>query len=436
MKKNISKNKLFISFGIFFLLFVFIWNTINNLFSSLSLVIILFLLLFNFFLYIKKYLLFLIFILLWALCWVFYSNLANTEIYNKIDLIDKYFDTKYLIKWEITDINKIKAYESEYKIRLLSLSKIGKVNNNSMLISATLSLQNKELIEWLITIPSNFDVKVWDIIQFNEKLRKIENFNNSFDYKKFSYSKNIFFKINAGSINNIWKVDTNFIVDKIVYFRKLMLSKINMLYPKEEATFLGWILFWARESMNNELKTDFNNSWLTHFIAVSGFNITILIVFLSYLLKFFPSIIRVILITLSIWCFVILVWDSVSVVRAWIMGLIAYYILVSWRNVHNLWLLIFVWIIMVIISPLSINYDISFHLSFLAVLWILYTQKYFEKMFFWLPNFLAIREAFVLTLSAMSFALPIVLFNFWQVSFISPFGQMVRKSYFPLSQGG
>jgi len=59
--------------------------------------------------------------------------------------------------------------------------------------------------------------------------------------------------------------------------------------------------------MSEELKTDFNNSGLTHFIAVSGFNITILIVFLSYLFKIFPIFIRIILITLSIASFVILV---------------------------------------------------------------------------------------------------------------------------------
>jgi predicted membrane metal-binding protein len=52
--------------------------------------------------------------------------------------------------------------------------------------------------------------------------------------------------------------------------------------------------------MSDELKTDFNNSGLTHFIAVSGFNITILIIFLTYILKIFPSIIRVAIITLSV----------------------------------------------------------------------------------------------------------------------------------------
>jgi len=55
---------------------------------------------------------------------------------------------------------------------------------------------------------------------------------------------------------------------------------------------------------------------------------------------------------------------------------------------------------MVAISPLILNYDVSFHLSFLAVIGIIYTQSFWKKIFHFLPETLAIKEAFVLTLSA------------------------------------
>jgi predicted membrane metal-binding protein len=88
---------------------------------------------------------------------------------------------------------------------------------------------------------------------------------------------------------------------------------------------------------------------------------------------------------------------------------------------------------MVFISPLSLNYDVSLHLSFLAVLGILYTQKFFGKIFYFLPDFLAIKEAFILTLSAMSFALPIILFNFGQLSIMSPFANIAVTWTIPLA---
>lgn len=426
--KNISKNNLFITFGIFFLMFTFIWNIINNVFVSVFVLLLLIIMYLNLFIYIKKYLIIIVFITIWGSFWLLSSHIANEVISEKLKLLEPYYDYKYNVSWEIIWVNKIKDFESEYIIKLIEISRINNINYWNFL-----SLQENIIIKWLITIPSNFDIKKWDIIQFSEKFQKIENFNNNFDYEKYYQSKNIYFKVNAWSINNIWNVQANFIIYKIDNIRQILLDKINKLYPKEEAIFLWWILLWARESMPDNLKTNFNNSGLTHFIAVSGFNITILIIFISYLLKIFPKFVRVILITLSIAVFVILVWDSVSVLRASIMWLVWYYIMISWRNWNNFSILIFVWIIMILISPLSITYDISLHLSFLAVLWILYTQNFFQKIFYWLPNFLAIKEAFILTLSAMTFALPIIMFNFWQLSIMSPLANIAVTWTIPLA---
>jgi len=49
---------------------------------------------------------------------------------------------------------------------------------------------------------------------------------------------------------------------------------------------------------------------------------------------------------------------------------------------------------------------------------IIYSQKYIESIFNFLPNIFEIKTAFCLTISAMIFTLPIMLFNFWQVSII------------------
>ncbi|USN59485.1 MAG: ComEC/Rec2 family competence protein [Candidatus Peribacteria bacterium] len=40
------------------------------------------------------------------------------------------------------------------------------------------------------------------------------------------------------------------------------------------------MLIGAREELSETIKNNFNRSGLTHFIAVSGFNITIIVVFL------------------------------------------------------------------------------------------------------------------------------------------------------------
>jgi competence protein ComEC len=88
---------------------------------------------------------------------------------------------------------------------------------------------------------------------------------------------------------------------------------------------------------------------------------------------------------------------------------------------------------MVLYSPLSLNYDVSLHLSFLAVIGIVYTQGFFKYVFSFLPDFLAIREAFVLTLAALSLTLPIMMFQFGQVSLLAPLANIAVTWTIPIA---
>ena len=157
-------------------MFAFIWNIFNWSLIVLWLFLILFVILLNFFIYIKKYLIYLIFILFWALLGLFFSYYSNISILEKQKLLNPYYNIKYKISWEITWINKIKDFESEYIIKLKNIKEL----NNNISSSEPYLIPNKN-IEWLIIIPSNFDIQKWDIIEFSEKLIKIKNFNNSFN---------------------------------------------------------------------------------------------------------------------------------------------------------------------------------------------------------------------------------------------------------------
>ena len=95
--------------------------------------------------------------------------------------------------------------------------------------------------------------------------------------------------------------------------------------------------------------------------------------------------------------------------------------------------IVFTAALMSIISPLSLNYDVSLHLSFLAVIGIVYTQEIFTKIFSWIPSTFAIREAFVLTLSALSFSLPVMMFQFGQISLLAPLANIAVTWTIPLA---
>ena len=399
----LSKNIFFIFFSIFFISWVFIYNISENLIYHL---IILLVLLWTFsiiFLFNKKINIYYLFTIFWYIFWIilWYNNLIN--ITSKQNYIKKYINIKQEYIIEIKDIYKIKDKNIEYIWKLKQIWNQDSIYN----------------INTILIYPKTYQLKIWDIIKINTKIKHFKNF-DWFKYEDYMLSKNLYFYSYLYDFEIMKTNNQNFIKKYSIKIKEHFLSIINKIYPKEEAIFLGWILIWERKSLPKELKTDFNNSWLTHFIAVSWFNITILIIFLSYILKYFPIFLRVILISWFILFFCLIVWDTAPVIRAAIMWLVWYYILISWRQWHSLAIILFTLLIMIILSPTSINYDVSLQLSFLAVIWIIYCNKYYLKIFNFLPNTLEIKTAFCLTLSALTTTLPIIIVNFWYFSILSP----------------
>lgn len=413
----VSKNILFIFCSIFLLIWIFINNLNTEFYNSLLVLLFLVVLFLLFIIIRKKYIFLLILSVLSFGIWICISGINLETIKQKENILKQYYDNKnHDLIFEIKNINKVDDFNIEYVAKLIQIWN-KKINKN---------------IWNTIKLSINNDIKKGYIIKTNSKLYEFKDFND-FSYKKYMLSKNLFFSSNIYSYETINIIKINKIEQSIIDLRKLFIRTIYKIYPKEEAVFLWWILIWARESVPKELKQDFNNSWLSHLIAVSGFNITILIIFLTFLLQYFPVIFRVVIITLSIVFFTILVWDTAPVIRASIMGLIWYYVLLSGRKWNILSIILLTLVIMIIISPLSLNYDVSLHLSFFAVLWIVYTQKPIDKVFSFLPNILEIKTAFTLTLSALSFTLPIMILNFGQMSILAPFSNIAVTWTIPLA---
>lgn len=401
-----SKNLLFLFFTHAFLWAIFINNLFEYKFSFQLLII--FWVVFLLYIFIKKkYLYYIFFILLWWIIWIFISQTHINQINIKNDYLNKFNTEKNSYNLEIKDITKKEQYKNQYS------AKIHSINN--------VNLTHDVII--LINLSNTYELSIWEKIQTESKLYMLKN-SSDFQYKDFMNSKNIYASINIYNFDKIWKVSENIIFRSARKIREKFLEIIYKLYPKNEAIFLWWILLWARESLSDEIKEDFNNSGLTHFIAVSWFNITILIIFVWYLVKYFPKTLQVVVISCFIIFFVLIVWDTAPVIRAAIMWLLWYIILISWRKWHWYSLLIFTAWVMILFSPYSINYDVSLHLSFLAVLWIIFTQDFYKKIFKYVTETLAIKEALVLTFAALTFTLPLMLFNFWQVSILSPFANI------------
>lgn len=404
-----SKNKIFISIIIWFLFWVFFWNILFDIrliivfFSILTIIFCLLLLI-----VVKKHHFIILIFILWIFLWLIYSWINNINISKKIFLVQKIINKEVVLEAEVLELYK---KSQNHNLYILKINKIDKINN----------------FKWnfLFFYPKNFFLEKWQVILIKSKINKINNFSENFNYEKFLLTKNIYFQVYAKNLEILDKRKFSKIDNFLINFRKKLLEIIYSLYPKNEAIFLSWLLIWAKENMPKNLLDNFNNSWLTHLISVSWFNITIIIIFLWFLFKFFPIILRTFLIFLIVIIFILIVWNNIPTIRAWIMWLVWYFILVLWRKADSLSLLLFTSFLIILYNPLYINYDISFHLSFLAVLWLLFFQDFWSNSFKFIPNFFAIKDSFVLTMSALTTTLPIMIFNFWQISILAPITNML-----------
>ena len=323
--------------------------------------------------------------------------------------IEKYYNKDVYIEAKVWDIYKLTNYNNSYIMDIVSINWVW---------------DNYQNINFLLRLWPNMFLEKWEFISFETTINEVENFNDDFNYKRFLLVKNIFFISNPLHINILNKKETSKIDYFFINLRSKILNSIQNLFPKNESVLLSWILVWERNNIPLELSNSYNNSWLTHFISISWFHISILIIFLWFLFSFLHPYLRFIFISFFIFSFIMIVWFKVPAIRAAIMWIIWYYILMSGRTKDTLSLVLLTAILFVLYNPLFINYDISFHLSFLAVFWIIYTKNFWDKIFFFLPSFLAIKQSFVLTMSAMSWVLPIILINFWQFNIFSPIANM------------
>jgi len=210
----------------------------------------------------------------------------------------------------------------------------------------------------------------------------------------------------------------------------------NQFLPSEEAGFLSGLTFGERANFSPSFKKALSLSGTTHLVALSGYNISIIILatmglfsfFFSRRLSFFLTILLII-------GFVLMTGASSSVVRAAIMGGLALLAKEIGRphSIRNA--IVFSAFLMVIFNPQILVFDIGFELSFLALLGIVYLKPAMIKFFSLSekPGFLSWRENLLTTASAQLAVMPILISYFGLFSLTSLLANVIILEFIPLT---
>jgi competence protein ComEC len=205
--------------------------------------------------------------------------------------------------------------------------------------------------------------------------------------------------------------------------------------PPEEATFLSGLTIGARGTLRDELKTAMQQSGTTHLVALSGYNITILAyVVMSILLLFSSRRVAFVIATLIIVCFVIMTGAEASVVRAAIVGFLVLVAREMGRGHSMRNIILCAGVMMVLLNPKILVFDVGFQLSFLALLGILYVRPALMMLFrISDASFLSWRDNLLTTLAAQLTTLPVLVINFGMFSPISLISNILILEFIPLT---
>jgi len=248
-----------------------------------------------------------------------------------------------------------------------------------------------------------------------------------FSYKNYLMKDHIYSVMNFPEVESLGKAEGNWAADSyswILWFKQKIRESIRHNFLPPQSSILEGTILGDNGAMSNELKSKLNITGLRHVIAVSGTHVVIL-----------ASIIMSALLALGLWrgqafyiaiificLYILLTGLPASGVRAGIMG--GLYLLAQKLGRQSMGprVITMACAAMLLVNPLLLFYDVGFQLSFLAVMGLIYLEPFIKggiKIFTKekAGNFVSIVSA---TFAAQIFTLPIMVYNFGNISFVSP----------------
>ncbi len=277
------------------------------------------------------------------------------------------------------------------------------------------------------------DFQYGDKISFSGQLEAPKN-SGDFDFQAYLAKDSIYSVVDFPEIEIISRHNGSKIQSLLFQIKSEFQKQINSFLSEPEAGFLSGLLLGNRQNLSPALKNNLQRSGTSHLIALSGYNITIvatavlsLFLFLGFNRRsaFWFSVFIIIL-------FVLMTGASASVVRAAIMGILLILGQKLGRVYYPRNALFLAALIMIIINPRILRFDLAFQLSVMATLGLIYFTPFFQKILkAEKQSFLNWRNNLSTTLAAQLAVLPLLISGFGYFSPVAPVANILIITLMP-----
>jgi competence protein ComEC len=273
----------------------------------------------------------------------------------------------------------------------------------------------------LVVTDADKDVTYGDRILLTGTLTEAEQFADSdFDYGEYLKRYNIYALMRRPKLIVLYRHQGNRLKAALFLAKNFLVGRINRYVAEPQASLLIGILIGARKTLPDEIVQEFNRTGLSHIVAVSGYNISIIIVSLGFLARYAGRKAGFAISMAIIIGFVVMTGGSSSIVRAGIMGSLLLVASLVGRPYAVTPSLIFSAVLMVFINPRILFWDKGFQLSFTATAGIVYVLPLLESLFKGAPDWLELKSILLTTFAASWFTWPLLVEGFGRVSLVAP----------------
>lgn len=263
-----------------------------------------------------------------------------------------------------------------------------------------------------------------DVVTITGTLKLPETFatdlGREFNYPGYLRAQGITYQISFADVTVQRGGEGSLIISYLLRMKHAFMQLLEVVIPEPHVALGEGLLLGVKQALGEELETAFRKTGIIHIVVLSGYNVMLVVAFVTTILAFFFSLTtRTIIGVVSIVLFALLVGLSATVVRASIMAVLVLLAPVLGRQYNVLRALCFAGVVMLLINPYLLVYDVGFQLSFMATLGLIVVAPHFETMLMQAPSMLKVKEFMIATVATQIAVSPLLLYQIGELSIVS-----------------
>ena len=238
----------------------------------------------------------------------------------------------------------------------------------------------------IIAFPPDQNIGFGDTMGVITTLQHPQNFltdtDREFDYIHYLQLHGVYATASAKTFSVVHNDSANPIA-KIFSFKHAFVKSLQEIFKGDQTGMLDGILIGQKSLLSRATLNELSSSGLTHLIVLSGYNITVIALFMMQIFAWLGAGYRSrrVLSVCFVALFIAATGFSAAAVRPAIMIIILFILQISARPADIFRVLLFALVIMVAIKPPALVYDVSLQLSFIGFLGLAYGTPMIEHLF-------------------------------------------------------